>query len=214
MDMSTDPRLRAKLFELYDRHYQRALAGGSLANIADPTKMPRHHLRMWDRTYGHLIRSLPHGSEVLDLGCGTGLFLHWLRQFKNIVPVGVDASASMVSLAKEALPDLDITCCHGLEFLRANIGRFRGFSACTFSNTCRMKNFSIPRWRASTRLHRAGFSVSSVRTRPILWRVIFATSTLHTFAPLRTSALFSCWRQLALQNAKHLNHGQRASWGT
>lgn len=124
--MSTDQRLRAKLFELYDRHYQRALAGGSLANITDPTKIPRHHLRMWDLTYGHLIRNLPPGSEVLDLGCGTGLFLYWLKQYRNIVPVGVDTSPTMVSLAKMMHPDLVITCSPGLPFLRNNVGRFRG----------------------------------------------------------------------------------------
>jgi len=124
--MSTDPRLRAKLFEVYSRHYERINVGGSLADISDPTKIPKHHLRMWDRTYGHLVRQLPPGARVLDLGCGTGLFLFWLMRFSNAVPVGVDISWSMVSLARQSFPELEIYCSEAVTFLRERAASFGG----------------------------------------------------------------------------------------
>ena len=36
------------------------------------------------------------GSRVLDLGCGNGEFLHYLKKVKNIRPLGVDLDAEMV----------------------------------------------------------------------------------------------------------------------
>lgn len=123
--MSTDPRLRTKLFNDYLAHYSRGLGGG-LVDACDPTQTSRHHLRMWDRTFGNLVRDLPNGSEVLDLGCGSGLFLYWLQSFPNIKAVGIDVSPVMVDAAIRALSGVEITCAEGLTYLEANRSRFSG----------------------------------------------------------------------------------------
>lgn len=117
--------LRQRLFEQYISHWER-LHGPTVINPRDSARLPAHHLRTWDRTYGHLVRDLPDGSEVLDLGCGTGLLLYWLRRYRNIRPVGVDVSAGMVEVARSALPDIEIHCGDGLAFLRSNHSRFSG----------------------------------------------------------------------------------------
>ncbi|WP_369275320.1 class I SAM-dependent methyltransferase [Streptomyces sp. R11] len=79
-----------------------------------------------------LIGSLPRGSRVLDLGCGTGLPTARRLAEAGFDVVGVDLSQRMVSLARDHVP--------GGEFHRADIadlrpsgsldlGRFAGLTA-------------------------------------------------------------------------------------
>ncbi|MGW1957970.1 class I SAM-dependent DNA methyltransferase [Streptomyces sp. NPDC001920] len=51
-----------------------------------------------------LVRSLPAGSRVLDLGCGTGLPTALQLTQAGLEVVGVDLSSTMVALARENVP--------------------------------------------------------------------------------------------------------------
>ncbi|MFF9410488.1 class I SAM-dependent DNA methyltransferase [Streptomyces anandii] len=79
-----------------------------------------------------LVASLPAGSRVLDLGCGTGVPTARLLSRAGLEVVGVDLSDVMVALAREHVPTA--------EFHRADIadlrpggprdlGRFQGVAA-------------------------------------------------------------------------------------
>ncbi|MEW2633952.1 methyltransferase domain-containing protein [Streptomyces sp. NPDC048389] len=79
-----------------------------------------------------LIRSLPSGSRVLDLGCGTGV--PTARQLVDAghEVVGVDLSSGMVDLAREKVPEatfhhLDLADLHPGG--RVDLGRFDGAAA-------------------------------------------------------------------------------------
>ncbi|MFE7274988.1 class I SAM-dependent DNA methyltransferase [Streptomyces sp. NPDC057623] len=52
-----------------------------------------------------LIRSLPAGSRVLDLGCGTGLPTAGQLAAAGVEVVGVDLSGAMVALARANVPE-------------------------------------------------------------------------------------------------------------
>jgi cyclopropane fatty-acyl-phospholipid synthase-like methyltransferase len=113
-------RLHDDLIANYAEQYARV-------NVSvDPATAPPRHWKALDLTHGDLIARLPAGSEILDLGCGTGYLLSWLGRHPGIVPVGVDASAGQAALARRFLPDLDIESSEGLDYLRRNAGRFKG----------------------------------------------------------------------------------------
>ena len=76
--------------------------------------------------YGPLLAQLHAGSRILDLGCGAGVFLSWLRRWPGVIPVGVDGSASQVAQARHNLPNIEITCADGLSYLREHPNSFSG----------------------------------------------------------------------------------------
>lgn len=117
------PEIRKRFLEHYFSHFLRTMGATTEADF-DPRKIPRRDFGIWDRTYGPLVESLPPESEVLDLGCGAGLFLHWLRTYPHVRPVGVDLSPSMVAVARRALPQLEIVCEEGLTYLERSRNRF------------------------------------------------------------------------------------------
>jgi SAM-dependent methyltransferase len=47
------------------------------------------------------------GQDVLDVGCGTGVFLR-LAADRGANPVGVDASEALVEIARERVPEADV----------------------------------------------------------------------------------------------------------
>jgi SAM-dependent methyltransferase len=111
--------LRDTLRDTYETHYLRR----NQAEAADA------YVQTWadlDATYGMLLRPLAAGSPVLDLGCGAGHLLKWLRSHKNIVPVGVDSSPGQAELSRQAAPGVEVTCADGLDYLKANPGRLAG----------------------------------------------------------------------------------------
>jgi len=66
------------------------------------------HWRSWGSYYHFLLnriysQMIPPGSKVMDIGCGNGDLLAWL---KPIIGVGVDISTDMISHAKEKYPEL------------------------------------------------------------------------------------------------------------
>ncbi|MFF3463750.1 class I SAM-dependent DNA methyltransferase [Streptomyces sp. NPDC001984] len=64
-----------------------------------------------------LVESLPAGSRVLDLGCGTGLPTARRLADSGLKVVGVDLSGGMVALARENVP--------GAEFHQVDIADLR-----------------------------------------------------------------------------------------
>lgn len=112
-------RIRDIAIERYAEHYARVNS-----NINPITAISPRQLQGLNLEYGALIASLPAGSKVLDLGCGTGFLLHWLSKQPSIVPYGVDGSASQVAIAHVSLPNIEISCADGLEYLRQHPNTF------------------------------------------------------------------------------------------
>jgi len=113
-------RLRQILNDKYAAHYARVNA------ITEPAKLPSHRLRTYDLMYGEFIEKLPHGSRVLDLGCGTGQLLYWLYSHSNLNPVGVDSAPGQVEAVRKALPNVQVFCEDGLALLKKNKASFAG----------------------------------------------------------------------------------------
>ena len=113
-------QLREQLVDEYAAHFSRINAS------LDPRRMAAKDLRLHDRTFGMVLAAAPRPARILDLGCGVGFLLYWLAQQRGVTPLGVDASPSQLDLARRALPDLEITCSDGLDYLRANPDSFDG----------------------------------------------------------------------------------------
>ena len=113
--------LRRRAIEQYARHYARVNPGG-----IDPNHTKAKRSAGLSLTYGSLVETLPPGSRVLDLGCGTGFLLRWLSTYPNLTIQGVDSSPSQVEVASGSLPDVAITCEDGLEHLRKHESSFAG----------------------------------------------------------------------------------------
>jgi SAM-dependent methyltransferase len=113
-------RLHNALVSNYAEHYAR------VNSSVDPAAAPRKSIRALELMYGGLLSPLESGARVLDLGCGTGIFLKWLSGWDKTVPVGVDGSPTQVEAARSYLPGVEIACEDGLAYLRRNEGTFAG----------------------------------------------------------------------------------------
>lgn len=90
----------------------------------DPRTAGRSADGVFELNLGPLVRTLPPGSRVLDLGCATGVMMYWLSRQPNVTPVGVDLSESQLQLARRYLPELEFHHADGLEFLTRNRDAF------------------------------------------------------------------------------------------
>jgi SAM-dependent methyltransferase len=61
-------------------------------------------------TVRNWARTLTPGSEVLDLGCGTGMPVTYTLVAEGLTVYGVDASPAMASAFRQNFPDLPIAC--------------------------------------------------------------------------------------------------------
>src|SRR5215204_821596 len=135
-------RIRSVLIDRYTEHYARVNAE------LNPESHLERNSKDMELLYGSLISSLPTRSRVLDLGCGTGLLLHWLSQQPTIIPVGVDSSISQVARAKQTLPNVDISLGDGLEYLQKHPQTFAGIF-------CLDVLVALPRLRGPIRVKRS-----------------------------------------------------------
>src|SRR5579859_4845628 len=62
-----------------------------------PAEVQRHVLAR--RDYAMIAEMVPPGSRVLDLGCGEGELLAWLRENKNVDARGVEIDGEKVQVA-------------------------------------------------------------------------------------------------------------------
>lgn len=113
--------VRDELVRDYAKHYTRMQAGK-----IDPKGLLAGRRAKYELDFGDLVRRVPQGGKVLDLGCGMGNLLAWLSEFPNIQPCGVDGSASQVEIARQHLPNSDIQCGDGLQYLKEHVGQFSG----------------------------------------------------------------------------------------
>lgn len=82
----------------------------------------RAQFGVWERYFG---RFLPQdsGARILDLGCGNGGFVYWLRSKGFSGAIGVDASEEQVAQAeKNSFPGIERG--DAVEFLSSRIERF------------------------------------------------------------------------------------------
>ena len=110
--------LRERLISQYSEHYQRINKSIGAHDDASRRKATN------DVLYGRLMTTVPASAKVLDLGCGTGIFLSWLVTHTHVEVVGVDQSAAQIELARQALPQCQLVCDDGLAFLQANPAAF------------------------------------------------------------------------------------------
>jgi SAM-dependent methyltransferase len=74
------------------------------------------------------------GRRVLDIGCGAGVFLR-LAAERGALPSGIDASESLLELARSRVPDADL-CVGDMQFLPYGDDRFdlvTGFTSFFFA---------------------------------------------------------------------------------
>ena len=48
-------------------------------------------------------------KDVLDVGCGTGAYCNWFKEYGAKSVTGVDISEDMIKIAKETYPELDFS---------------------------------------------------------------------------------------------------------
>lgn len=114
-------RLHNILVDRYVQHYTNVNRGIEPSRGTSPKSSRNMYLM-----YGDLIKSLPEGTKILDLGCGTGIMVQWLLTQPHITPVGVDSSPSQVDFVRKHLPDTEITCSDGLAYLQKHPNTFGG----------------------------------------------------------------------------------------
>lgn len=113
-------RLYQILIERYGEHYAR------VNETITPFSIRTMTLQSWQLMYGQMVGSLPSGSRVLDVGCGTGRLLYWLSKQAGIIPIGIDSSPAQIEIAKQGLPGIELSCEDGLSYLQTHPDRFGG----------------------------------------------------------------------------------------
>ena len=94
MDDDDLARLASRTQAVYERNAQRF----------DAERPKGLHERLWlDR----FLDGLPQGGKILDLGCGAGMPIAAYFMGKGFAVTGLDASAAMIQLAKNVMPDGD-----------------------------------------------------------------------------------------------------------
>jgi SAM-dependent methyltransferase len=78
-----------------------------LANIHDEIHLGAFAQHMTSRLVDYAQRNQWMGRQIVDLGCGTGISLHWLSQHGYIV-TGVDESPEMLQIAQAKLQGLNV----------------------------------------------------------------------------------------------------------
>ncbi len=111
---------RGQLVEDYAKHFAR------LSDTRDTAQMSEADFRGLSRTFGAALSRLSPGDRVLDLGCGTGFLLNWIRRQPGVVAIGVDGSGTQLEIARRNLPDVEFICADGLEYLRQHEESFDG----------------------------------------------------------------------------------------
>jgi 2-polyprenyl-3-methyl-5-hydroxy-6-metoxy-1,4-benzoquinol methylase len=116
-DLAFPSKLARSLNESYERYYTRVNP-----MRANDVRKANGNLQA---TFGGLLDALPAGSPVLDVGCGGGILLSWIAGKPNLAIAGVDSSPGQIEAARRALPEAELHCGDGLEFLERHPESFR-----------------------------------------------------------------------------------------
>ncbi len=115
MSVSAETRYRRRLYDAYlSSHF------GALHTVS-PTGLDRDR-RTWQDYLGPLLPTEP-GARILDLGCGYGSFLWYLRDEGYQNACGVDVSAEQVEAARQLGLD-NVFLGDAREFLEAHPAAF------------------------------------------------------------------------------------------
>lgn len=94
---------------------------------------PKSISKMWkwfDHKYLPLISSYPKDSAILELGCGRGYMLEYLRNHGFINLKGIDISEEQVKIAKEK--EIDVEVVDVMEYLKKDKAKFKVIIALDF----------------------------------------------------------------------------------
>lgn len=117
-------KLRQALVKRYKDHY---------ARVNESILLTDRAFQEYETQFGPLVVDVAAGSKILDLACGTGLLLGWLARFAQISVIGVDASPTQISVAKNQLPpSVSLHCQDAGAFLAAHRDIFAGIFCIDF----------------------------------------------------------------------------------
>jgi 2-polyprenyl-3-methyl-5-hydroxy-6-metoxy-1,4-benzoquinol methylase len=105
----------------YTEHYARMNPAG-----LEFERVAKRTYRNMEVMYGPFVDGLAAGQAVLDVGCGTGFFLHWLSQRPSLRLWGVDACEGQAEYARRAAPAATIVIEDAIEFLDTQHASFGG----------------------------------------------------------------------------------------
>jgi SAM-dependent methyltransferase len=142
----------------------------SFAAVYDAVYRSRKDYAADARLLAELIRShVPDASSLLDVACGTGEHLSYLRtEFAEVT--GVDASAAMLAVAAQKLPGVPLSVADMREF---DLGRQFDAVCCLFSSIGYMRD--VDELRAAARcllahVRPGGVAVVEPWLTPEVWR--------------------------------------------
>lgn len=100
---------------------------------------------LWD---AFVALDLEPGMRLLDAGCGTGNFEHFISQKRELPPISIDAldfSAGMLAKAAEKCADLDYA-----QFVQGDLGARLPYESDTFDRIVSINVlYAVPDWRAT-----------------------------------------------------------------
>jgi len=105
--------LREKVFRNYYSFYSQ------VTGCSNPLNLSYREMKRLDHMFGRLLTKLYGDGRVIDVGCGTGLILHWLRSYPKIIPIGVDISSTQIEVVRDKLPNIEVYCGDGIHFLES-----------------------------------------------------------------------------------------------
>lgn len=94
--------------ELYDNYYEENLSQNKSQQLTENAF--NKALRKYKWNYDRFFLPLPKDTVILDIGCGIGQFLYYLKERGYVNIQGIDLSNKQVELAKTMLPDINISC--------------------------------------------------------------------------------------------------------
>ncbi len=105
----TDNDFRTNFYDWYDSNFKKFVGNEDTSNIISD-------YRTYRKRYLHLLKSYNKDSKIIELGCGSGYFLQFLKQegFNNIY--GIDISEQQIKKAK--LKGLNVEVKNVFEFFK------------------------------------------------------------------------------------------------
>jgi len=76
-------------------------------------------LRYYERIYGNVLPT-DKNVRILDVGCGMGYFLYYLRKKGYLNFIGIDISEEQINFCRENITE-KVKCCDVFDFLRENV---------------------------------------------------------------------------------------------